>query len=70
MLQILTLSLSAGKLRDKFEDGGKEQFEAAVQEAQGWLEENQRAENYEFEFKQNQVVGVVIPILNKVYELE
>ena len=70
MLRILTLSLSAEKLRDKFEDGDKEQFEAAVQGALDWLKENQRAEKDEFEWKGTQVAGVVIPILHKVYELE
>ena len=70
MLRMLTLSLSAEKLRDKFEDCDKEQFEAAVQGALDWLKENPRAEMYEFEAKQIQVAGVVIPILNKVYELE
>ena len=70
MLRMLTLSLSAEKLRDKFEDGDKEQFEAAVQGALDWLKENQRAEKDEFEWKGTQVAGVVIPILNKVYELE
>ena len=68
MLQILTLSLSAEKLRDKFEDGDKEQFEAAVQGALDWLKENQRAEKDEFEWKGTQVAGVVIPILHKVFD--
>ena len=70
MLRILTLSLSAEKLRDKFEDGDKEQFEAAVQGALDWLKETQRAEKDESEWKEIQVASVVIPILNKVYELE
>ena len=68
MLRILTLSLSAEKLRDKFEDGDKEQFEAAVQGALDWLKENQRAEKDEFEWKETQVAGVVIPILHKVFD--
>ena len=66
MLRILTLSLSAEKLRDKFEDGDKEQFEAAVQGALDWLKENQRAEKDEFEAKQKELEGVMDPIMQKV----
>ena len=68
MLRILTLSLSAEKLQDKFEACDTEQFEVAVQGALDWLKENQRAEKDEFEWKGTQVEGVVIPILHKVYD--
>merc|ERR1739847_53293 len=61
-------TLNEEKLKDKFEDGDKENIEKAVQEALDWLDKNQLAEKDEFEAKQKELEGVVNPIMMKVYQ--
>jgi len=61
-------TLQEEKLKEKFEDGDKENIEKAVQEALDWLDKNQLAEKDEFEAKQKELEGVVNPIMMKVYQ--
>merc|ERR1712071_567677 len=61
-------TLQEEKLKDKFEDGDKENIEKAVQEALDWLDKNQLAEKDEFQAKQKEIEGVVNPIMMKVYQ--
>jgi len=56
------------KLKEKFEEGDKENMEKAVDEALKWLDANQTAEKDEFEAKQKEVEQVVNPIMMKVYQ--
>merc|ERR1712050_51965 len=61
-------TLNEEKLKEKFESGGKEKIEQAVQETLDWLDKNQLAEKDEFEAKQKELEGVVNPIMMKVYQ--
>jgi len=61
-------TLQEEKLKEKFEDGDKENIEKAVQETLDWLDKNQLAEKDEFEAKQKEIEGVVNPIMMKVYQ--
>merc|ERR1712127_378952 len=61
-------TLQEEKLKEKFEDGDKENIEKAVQETLDWLDKNQLAEKDEFEAKQKELEGVVNPIMMKVYQ--
>jgi len=60
-------TLQEEKLKGKFEDGDTEMIEKAVQEALDWLDRNQLAEKDEFKGKQNELEGVVNPIM-KIYQ--
>jgi L1 cell adhesion molecule like protein len=61
-------TLQEEKLKEKFEDGDKENIEKAVQDTLDWLDKNQLAEKDEFEAKQKELEGVVNPIMMKVYQ--
>jgi len=61
-------TLQEEKLKEKFEDGDKENIEKALQETLDWLDKNQLAEKDEFEAKQKELEGVVNPIMMKVYQ--
>merc|ERR1719230_1837020 len=61
-------SIEDEKLKDKLESGDKEKLDAAIKEALDWLDRNQLAEKDEFEAKQQEVEGIVNPIMMKVYQ--
>merc|ERR1711920_1044716 len=61
-------TLQEEKLKDKFESGDQEKIEKAVQDTLDWLDKNQLAEKDEFEAKQNELEGIVNPIMMKVYQ--
>ena len=54
-------------LKEKFEGDDKEKTEKAMQEVLAWLDKNQMAEKDEFEARQEELEGVVNPIMMKVY---
>merc|ERR1712216_543882 len=61
-------SLDDANLKEKFEEGDKQQLEDAVKEALDWLEKNQLAEKEEFDAKQKEVEAIANPIMMKVYQ--
>merc|ERR1719492_616817 len=61
-------TLNEEKLKDKFEGDDKSKIEKAVQDTLDWLDKNQLAEKDEFEAKQEELEGVVNPIMMKVYQ--
>merc|ERR1712048_518645 len=61
-------TLQEEKLQDKFEGDDKDKIEKAVQETLDWLDKNQLAEKDEFEAKQEELEGIVNPIMMKVYQ--
>ena len=58
-------------LKDKFKAGDKEKIENAVQATLDWLhrlDKNKLPEEGEFEAKQQELDGIVNPIMQKVYQ--
>ena len=61
-------ALSTEKLQDKFEAGDKDTIETAVQRVVFWLIQNELAEKDEFKAQQEELEGVVNPIMLKVHQ--
>jgi L1 cell adhesion molecule like protein len=59
-------SIGDEKLAAKLSEGDKSKVSAAVAKATAWLDSNQHAEKEEFEEKQREVEGVVMPILQSM----
>ena len=58
-------------MKDKFKAGDKEKIENAVQATLDWLhrlDKNKLPEEGEFEAKQQELDGIVNPIMQKVYQ--
>ena len=64
-------TLQEKALKDKFKAGDKEKIENAVQATLDWLhrlDKNKLPEEGEFEAKQQELDGIVNPIMQKVYQ--
>ena len=61
-------SITEEAVKEKLEESDRTSVENTVDEAIKWLEDNESLEKEEYESKQREVEGVVMPIMQKLYQ--